>query len=46
MKDISFERAMWASGLSSSLEAYFSPEEAVLVEIYTGEQEEATSPTE
>ena len=45
MKDISFEQAMWASGLSSSLEAYFSPEEAVLVEIYTGEQEEATSPT-
>ena len=37
MEDISFERAMWASGLSSSLEAYFSPEEAVLVEIYTGD---------
>ncbi len=35
IKDISFERAMWASGLSSSLEAYFSPEEAVLVEIST-----------
>ena len=35
MKDISFEQAMWASGLSSSLEAYFSPEEAVLVEIST-----------
>ena len=28
---------MWASGLSSSLEAYFTPEEAVLVEIFTGE---------
>lgn len=35
MKDISFEQAMWASGLSSSLEAYFTPEEAVLVEITT-----------
>ncbi len=35
LEDISFERAMWASGLSSSLEAYFSPEEAVLVEIST-----------
>ena len=37
LEDISFERAMWASGLSSSLEQYFSPEEAVLVEIKTGE---------
>lgn len=45
IEDISFERSMWASGLSSSLEAYFPPEEAVLVEIYTGEQEEATTPT-
>ncbi len=35
IEDISFERAMWASGLSSSLEQYFSPEEAVLVEIST-----------
>ena len=37
LESISFERAMWASGLSSSLEQYFSPEEAVLVEIKTGE---------
>ena len=37
IEDISFERAMWASGLSSSLEQYFSPEEAVLVELHTGE---------
>ncbi len=35
IKDISFERAMWASGLSSNMNAYFSPEEAVLVEIST-----------
>ena len=45
IKDISFERAMWASGLSSSLEQYFSPVEAVLVEIYTGDTEESTTPT-
>ncbi len=35
LEDIPFERAMWASGLSSSLEQYFAPEEAVLVEIST-----------
>ena len=45
LESISFERAMWASGLSSSLEQYFSPEEAVLVEIYTGDTEESTTPT-
>ena len=44
MEDISFERAMRASGLSSSLEQ-FSPEEAVLVDIYTGDTEESTNPT-
>ncbi len=45
LENISFERAMWASGLSSSLEQYFSPVEAVLVEIYTGDTEESTTPT-
>ena len=45
LQDISFERAMWASGLSSQTSAYFSPEEAVLVEIYTGEAVETTTPT-
>ena len=33
LEDISFDRAMWASGLSSNLSMYFTAEEAVLVEI-------------
>ena len=35
VEDISFEKAMWASGLSSDLSAYFATEEAVLVELNT-----------
>ncbi len=35
LESIPFERAMWASGLSSSLTQYFSYEEAMLVEILT-----------
>ena len=34
-RDISFEQAWKASGLSSNLSDYFSPEEAVLVELRT-----------
>ena len=34
IEDISFERAYLAGGLSSNSEDYFSPEEAVLVELY------------
>ncbi len=37
LEEISFERAMWASGLSSSLNQYFPIEEAILVEISTAE---------
>ncbi len=43
IKDISFERAMWASGLSSQMGSYFSPEEAVLVEISTEATAEQSS---
>ena len=32
-ESISFEKAMMASGLSSNMQDYFSPEEAVLVEL-------------
>ena len=32
--EISFEQAYKAAGISSNLEDYFSPEDAVLVEIY------------
>ena len=35
LEDISFSRAMMASGISSNLNDYFAPEEAVLVEIST-----------
>ncbi len=35
LEDISFEKAMWASGLSSDLSMYFTAEEAVLVELST-----------
>ncbi len=45
LEEISFEKAMWASGLSSHMGAYFTTVEAVLVEIYTGEPDEATTPT-
>jgi len=34
IEDIPFGQAMMASGLSSNTKDYFSPEEAVLVEIY------------
>ena len=36
--EISFEEAWKASGLSSNLDDYFSPEEAVLVELKTEQQ--------
>ena len=34
IEEISFEQAYLASGISSNSEDYFSPEEAVLVEMY------------
>ncbi len=34
IEDISFQKAMMASGISSNTEDYFAIEEAVLVEIY------------
>ena len=34
IKDISFQKAMMASGLSSNTEDYFSPKDAILVEIH------------
>ena len=37
LEEISFERAWKAAGLSSSTEDYFSPEEAILVEMRTDE---------
>ena len=42
LKSISFERAMWASGLSSHMGAYFSAEEAVLVDLWSGDAPEQT----
>ncbi len=42
IENISFERAMWASGLSSRLADYFSLEDAVLVEIETEGNEAPT----
>ena len=33
-EEISFEQAYMAAGISSNLEDYFSPEDAVLVEMY------------
>lgn len=42
IENISFHRAMWASGISSRLEDYFSPEDAVLVELWTHEAETPT----
>lgn len=35
LENISFDRAMWASGISSNTKDYFSLEEAVLVDIQT-----------
>ena len=35
IEHISFEEAMWASGISSRMDDYFAPEEAVLVDIKT-----------
>ncbi len=37
LDDISFERAYMAAGLSSSSDDYFSPEDAILVEMSTGQ---------
>ncbi len=42
LESISFQRAMWASGISSSMNDYFAQEEAVLVELWTNEEETPT----
>ena len=34
IENISFEKAYLASGISSDINDYFSPEEAILVEMY------------